>query len=132
MGAYSYPDRILMGACITTVSKRNPKIANLQLLHTFANYRKRGVGAYLSHQALLYALSQEAEYFRVSAEPSAVPFYTKIGFTFWGKQKSGSLLSMFKIGGDHITHGIYDKEDPVIRNALYSGRKGGLVDVPIE
>ncbi|MEK9697100.1 MAG: GNAT family N-acetyltransferase, partial [Candidatus Poseidoniales archaeon] len=32
----------LMGAILTTVSKRSPKIANLQLLHTFAKHRRKG------------------------------------------------------------------------------------------
>jgi|GEM_PF-3379644 len=116
----------LLGAIIVTVSKRDPKVANLQLLHTFHSHRGKGVGRVLTDYALLKAMKMDAVYFRVSAEPDAVPFYKKCGFKFWGKQKSGSSLSIFKIGGDRYTDGIYDYDD-VISSAVNSGRKGGVV-----
>lgn len=116
----------LLGAIITTVSKRDPKIANLQLLHTFNKHRGKGVGRVLTNHSLDYAIENDSLYFRVSAEPDAVVFYEKCGFHFWGKQKSGASLSMFKIGGETFGEGIYYNKDPIIRKALYSGRKGSL------
>lgn len=120
-----FEDGALMGAIITTISKTNPKVANLQLLHTFNAYRRRGVAKTLTIDSFNSAAACGAVYFRVSAEPSAVEFYERTGFRFWGKQKSGCSLSIFKIDGD-IEYGIYDDKDPVIRKALYSGRKGSL------
>jgi GNAT superfamily N-acetyltransferase len=124
MGAWDGDE--LMGAIITTVNKRDPKVANLQLLHTFFKHRGKGVGKVLTDYALDYAIQQGAVYFRVSAEPDAVKFYEKCGFTFWGLQKSGCSLSIFKIKDNIYTNAIYDENDPVIRKALYSGRKGSL------
>jgi len=112
---------VLKGAVITTVSKRKPKVANLQLLHVFAASRRQGVGRSLCVWALSYAGYCKAAYFRVSAEPEAVEFYERCGFKFWGKQKSGCSLCMYR-----IRDGKYDASDPVIDKALFSGRKGSL------
>jgi len=115
----------LMGAIITTVGTRVPKVANLQLLHTFNKHRRKGVGKELT-LASFAGISTHAIYFRVSAEPGAVAFYESLGFKFWGLQKSGCSLSMFKINGVDLKDGIYSEDDPVIRKALYSGKKGSL------
>ena len=126
LGAFD-EDGSLMGAIITTVGKTNPKTANLQLLHTFAKHRRKGVAKELTIQSFTDATwTRGAVYFRVSAEPDAVPFYESLGFRFWGKQKSGCSLSMFKVAGGKIETGIYDEKDPHIRRALFSGRKGSL------
>lgn len=116
----------LMGAIITTVSKREPKVANLQLLHTFVKHRRKGVAKELTIQSFTNVWAANAQYFRVSAEPGAVAFYESVGFRFWGLQKSGCSLSMFKVSGIDIENGIYDENDPVIRSALFSGKKGSL------
>jgi ribosomal protein S18 acetylase RimI-like enzyme len=112
----------LMGAIVLTVSRQG--VANLQLLHTFHKYRGKGVAKKLVTEMLANVVEAEIPYFRVSSEKNAVGFYKKLGFKFWGEQKSGCQLCMFKIGknGGHI----YDKKDKVIYSALYSGRKGGL------
>lgn len=115
----------LMGAIITTLSRNEPKVANLQLLHTFAKHRRKGVGKELTLRSYTDIVGRGAVYFRVSAEPSAVPFYESLSFTFWGKQKSGCSLSVFKING-LLKDGLYNDKDPVINKALYSGRKGSL------
>lgn len=115
----------LMGAIITTLGKTTPKVANLQLLHTFAKHRRKGIAKVLTLASYDDVVKQGAVYFRVSAEPGAVVFYENVGFKFWGLQKSGCSLSMFKIT-DSITTGIYDDADPVLQKALYSGRKGSL------
>ena len=112
----------LMGAVLWTYSAKAPVVCNLQLLHTFASYRGCGVGRQLVSLVTEAALSDRAEYFRVSAEPDAVIFYEKIGLKFWGRQKSGSQLCMFKFPG------IYDANDPVIQRALDRKGKGGLVE----
>ena len=57
-----YDNENLMGAIITTYSKREPKIANLQLLHTFFKYRGMGVGKKLCQFSLNYAIKNNAEY----------------------------------------------------------------------
>ena len=116
----------LMGAIITTVGIREPKVANLQLLHTFVKHRRKGVAKALTEQSFVSAIVYGAVYFRVSAEPDAVAFYESIGFKFWGLQKSGCSLSVFKINGLTIADGIYDDNDPVVNKALYSGKKGSL------
>lgn len=124
LGAFS-SDGELMGAIITTVGKTNPKVANLQLLHTFAKHRRKGVAKELTLASYKDAIERGAVYFRVSAEPDAVTFYESVGFKFWGLQKSGCSLSIFKINGD-LADGIYNDKDPVLQKALYSGRKGSL------
>lgn len=125
LGAYD-TDGSLMGAIITTIGKRDPKVANLQLLHTFAKHRRKGVAKQLTIESFENAKRDGAIYFRVSAEPEAVAFYESVGFKFWGLQKSGCSLSIFKIAGDALSDGVYNDSDPLIRQALYSGRKGSL------
>lgn len=124
IGAFSDEDE-LMGAIIVTVSKRSPVTANLQLLHTFAKHRRKGVGAALVEYTYYKCINSGAVYYRVSAEPGAVKFYESIGFKFWGLQKSNCSLSLFKINGK-INEGIYDEQDPYVRSCLYSGKKGSL------
>lgn len=125
----AFLDGKLVGAVIVTVSKRTPHVANLQLLHTFAEYRGNGIGKMLCECALQKAIESGAEYFRVSAEIPAIPFYKKIGFKFLGKQKSGCQLSIFKINGSNFSEGIYDLEDKVVFNAVHKKGKGGCVEV---
>lgn len=116
----------LMGAIITTISKREPKTANLQLLHTFFKFRRMGVGKSLTEKSFKDCFDEGIVYFRVSAEPSAVVFYESLGMKFWGKQKSGCSLCIFAVGGEKICEGIYNESDPFIKKSLYSGRKGSL------
>jgi GNAT superfamily N-acetyltransferase len=125
IGAYDGEE--LMGAIITTVGIRSPRVANLQLLHTFVKHRRKGVAKTLTECAYANSLVEGATYFRVSAEPDAVAFYESIGFKFWGLQKSGCSLSMFKMNGTEIKDGLYDTADPIVNRALYSGKKGSLV-----
>jgi predicted N-acetyltransferase YhbS len=119
----------LMGAIITTRSKRTPYVFNLQLLHTFAKHRRKGVARVLTQDSLDRAQGLGTSYYRVSAEPDAVPFYKSMGFQFLGMQKSGCSLSMFKINGKNYADGIYSLEDPKIRSAVYKKGKGGCVQV---
>lgn len=126
IGAFS-EEGSLMGAIITTIGKRDPKVANLQLLHTFVKHRRKGVAKTLTISSYENAKEEGAVYFRVSAEPGAVAFYESVGFKFWGLQKSGCSLSMFMMpeeGG--LSAGIYNDSDPFVRKSLYSGRKGSL------
>jgi len=122
----------LLGAIITTISKRSPKVANLQLLHTFVKHRGKGVGKILCEDALIRARKLGAIYFRVSAEPDAVKFYEKIGFEFLGEQKSKCQLSMFRIASDRIPEGEYDISDSVIYNAVHKKGKGGCTTVFVQ
>ena len=126
IGAWDGPE--LMGAITTTVSKFKPYCANLQLLHTFVKHRKKGVAKVLCEYSLDYAIRNNAEYFRVSAEPEAVEFYRRIGFKFWGKQKSGCSLSLFKINGSTFQEGIYVR-DSYTESKLFSGRKGCVTEL---
>ena len=122
----------LLGAIITTISKRFPKVANLQLLHTFVKARGKGVGKILCNASLAAARENGASYFRVSAERDAIAFYERIGFVFLGEQKSGCRLSMFRINGKSFSEGLYSIEDPVIYNAVNKKGKGGCVKVFFE
>lgn len=121
-------DGNLLGAIIVRVSKRVPHVANLQLLHTFWDHRRQGIARHLVESEFA-RVSGEAEYFRVSAEVEAVPFYRAMGFRFWGRQKSGSHLSVFRIGGPTVDQGVYDLNDPVITKAVYSNQRGGVVEI---
>jgi|TARA_R110000824_G_scaffold175510_1_gene354014 hypothetical protein len=119
----------LLGAIITTYSKREPKTANLQLLHTFYAHRNKGVAKELCNKSLTLSLLNKCWYFRVSAEPEAVSFYKKIGLKMLGEQKSKCQLSMFRIQSDNFRDGIYDIQDPNIRKNVYKKGKGGCVVV---
>jgi len=119
----------LAGAIITTRSKKTPYVFNLQLLHTFAKHRRKGVAKLLTQDSLDRAQGLGTSYYRVSAEPDAVVFYESMGFKFLGKQKSGCSLSMFKINGNSFANGIYDLEDVVIYNAVHKKGKGGCVTI---
>lgn len=102
--------------------------ANIKLLHTFAAHRKCGVATALCNFALKIAHAHGFKYFRVSANPEAIGFYRKCGFKFWGKQRSGCLLSAFKIGGPRIEQGIYER-DEVIDRWLTKGKRGSCVEI---
>jgi GNAT superfamily N-acetyltransferase len=115
----------LMGAIITTISKRRPYVANLQLLHTFARHRGKGSARLLCEDSLKRAISNFAIYFRVSSEKDSVGFYEHLGFKFWGSQKSGCSLSVFRIGGDTFLEGDYDLSDTTINKAVNRRGKGG-------
>lgn len=120
-------DSEMMAAVIFTVGKTSPKVANLQLLHTFAKFRRKGAAKMLTRVAMVQAYIRGAFYFRVSAEPDAVPFYENIGFRFYGKQKSGCQLSIFRY--DRLEGRIYDINDPIINKAVYKKGKGGCVEI---
>ncbi len=124
-----FEDTKVMAAIITTVSKRKPHVANLQLLHTFARYRGKGAARFLCEKSLVDMKSRGVSFFRVSSEPSAVGFYKKIGFKFWGKQKSGCQLSIFRITSDSFFNCEYDYTDSVIYNAVNKKGKGGCVEI---
>lgn len=119
---------------LVTKSKRHPPVYNLQLLHTFARFRRQGLAKLLviDEWQIAYddATSYEhPHYFRVSSEPESVEFYRSLGFKFWGAQKSGTLLSMFRISSPEIGECDYDAQDATIRSALFSGRKGSVTDM---
>lgn len=122
---------MLMGAILVTLGKQKPPCANLQLLHTFAEYRRRGVGKALCTWAHRWAREEGALYFRVSAEPDAVEFYRHIGFKFWGEQKSKAQLSIFRIGGENIEDGKYNLDYYIAKKIEPNGRKGSIV-VPFD
>lgn len=142
MGGEKYWDRCigawtdegeLMGAIIVTISIRRPHVANLQLLHTFWKHRKKGVAKELCEDALLDLWNgDKAQYFRVSSEIPAIPFYEKIGWVMLGKQKSGCQLSMFKIIEPYFHKGKYDINDPVINKAVFRKGKGGVVELLVD
>tara|TARA_R100000655_G_scaffold17039_2_gene36584 strand:+ start:3176 stop:3694 length:519 start_codon:yes stop_codon:yes gene_type:complete len=119
----------LMGAIITTHSKREPKVANLQLLHTFYKHRRKGVASKLVQHSINKSMIDQCMYYRVSAEPDAVIFYESIGFKMLGEQKSGCQLSMFRIQSELASEGMYNLKDPTIRKNVYKKGKGGCVKV---
>lgn len=64
----------LAAMIITTTSLRKPAVANLQLLHTFSEYRGQGFGRVLCVDAVRRAHERGDQYFRVSSEPESVEF----------------------------------------------------------
>jgi GNAT superfamily N-acetyltransferase len=125
IGAFDGND--LTAAIITTISKTKPHVANLQLLHTFAKHRGKGSARLLCEDSLKRARTNGATYFRVSSEKTAVGFYERLGFKFWGAQKSGCQLSIFRIGGDTYSDADYDYSDTTINKAVNRKGKGGCV-----
>ena len=87
----------LLGMSIVTISKRAPLVMNMQLLHTLWDHRFKGVGRALVDDAFKIAKEAGVEYFRVSAEQTAAPFYAKCGITFSGLQKSGTMLALIPL-----------------------------------
>lgn len=124
-------DGEVMGAIVTTISKRSPPVANLQLLHTFHAYRGRGVGSLLVWDSLHRSVIMGAQYYRVSADPDAIPFYEKYGFKYIGKQKSGSQLSMFKLTTSWIKGNDFTPDEYIWKQATRKG-KGGCVELFME
>lgn len=121
----AYDDNQLTAAIITTISKTKPHVANLQLLHTFVKHRGKGSARLLCEDSLKRARAAGATYFRVSSEKGAVGFYERLGFKFWGAQKSGCQLSIFRIGGDTFLEADYDYSDTTINKAVNRKGKGG-------
>jgi hypothetical protein len=120
-------EQVLAAICVR-VTTRAPIVANLQLLHTFAANRRKGLARALVLREY-QRIYNEATYFRVSSEHDAVEFYRSLGLKFWGKQKSGSYLCIHKIADEDPAHGRYalvDNSD--IEKLLHSGRRGSLVE----
>ena len=118
----------LCGAILVTLSKRLPRVANLQLLHTFFAHRKKGVAKELCNYGLVYAYKCGSNYFRVSSEPEAVEFYRKLGIEFLGKQKSGCQLAMFSVISPYFEEIDYSV-DSTIYGAMTKKGKGGCVEL---
>lgn len=123
-------DNELAGAIVVTISKRDPKVANLQLLHTFHKFRGKGVGKALCHWALVYAMTKEARYFRVSAELDAVDFYEKCGFKFICRQKTAKL-SMFRLTNDVISKNNFEPDEFIWKTMNKKG-KGGCIECYVD
>lgn len=121
----------LCGAILVTISKKLPKVANLQLLHTFNAHRRKGVAKELCNHGLEYAHSIKAEYFRVSSEPESVDFYKRLGIKFLGKQKSGCQLAMFQVNSSDFSKIDYTV-DSTIYAAMTKKGKGGCVECFVE
>ncbi len=130
MGLWENED--LAGAIIVSYSKRTPIVANLQLLHTFAKHRRKGVARELCDWAFEECKLYSAKYLRVSAEKPAVPFYEAIGMTMLGEQKSGSQLSMCQIRGKSWNECNYDLSNDIIHKAVYKKGKGGCVKIFVD
>lgn len=117
----------MAGITICTLGKREPKIANLQILFVFSKFQKLGIGRELTNFALSNAINMGAKYFRISAEKHAKGFYTKLGVKFLGTQKSGTYLSFFKVGGTTFSEGIYDREEEITSKWINPPRVGHIV-----
>lgn len=126
VGVVSNINKVVFAAICMRVSQRQPLIANLQLLHTFAHYRRQGLARRLVLHEYGKLMRQRVKYFRVSSEAESVEFYRSLGLKFWGEQKSGSLLCMHKVTSVHPEDGVYEL-DPVVQAAINSGRRGSLV-----
>lgn len=116
----------LASAIVVTISKKEPKVANLQLLHTFYNFRGKGTAKLLCQYGIDYALNQKAQYFRVSAEFDAVEFYKRCGFKFVCKQKTCEL-SLFRLTSSRISDNNFEPDEYVWK-AMNRKGKGGCVE----
>jgi GNAT superfamily N-acetyltransferase len=116
---------ILLGAITIKIPKRWPLCCNIKLLYVFGASQGHGVGSELCQFAFRMAHFCKAEYFRVSVNPKAEQFYRKLGFKYWGRQRSGCFLSVFKVNGPEITDGLYVR-DRYVDNCLTKGCLGSL------
>lgn len=128
VGAW-YEDK-LAGAIVVTISKKKPLTANLQLLHTFNEFRGKGVASRLCEYGLEYAFNNKAEYFRVSAELDAVVFYEKFGFKMVCRQKTAEL-SMFRLSSSNIRENDMIVDEHIWKQMNRKG-KGGCIDCFVE
>lgn len=119
-------DGMLMAAICVRISQRSPLVANLQLLHTFSKFRRRGFASRLVEREYLGLYQANVQYFRVSSEPDAQEFYRSLGLKFWGEQKSGSLLCIHQVMTPNPRTGRYDPNDEFVKGLLFSGRRGSL------
>jgi predicted GNAT family acetyltransferase len=117
--------KTLVAAIVTKHSARDPKTANLSLLHTFAKHRGKGYASKLVADSLNEALRAECLYYRVSSEFDSAAFYRKLGFRFIGKQKTAEL-SMFRLNGPSPKDGSYDLTDAHIAKSALTSRRGGV------
>ncbi len=121
-------DGELMCAIIIRVTKRSgAMVANLQLLHTFGKWRRQGLARDLVLTEYSNLSFEGVEYFRVSSEITALPFYRSLGLKFWGEQKSGTLMCMHQIKSADPHDGVYQMSDPVVAGALFTKARGGIV-----
>lgn len=118
----------LTGAIAWTITTREPHTANLQLLHTFAMFRRQGVATILCQEFLNQINKSDTPYWRVSSEKPAVKFYESLGIKFLGVQKSGCLLSVAQTAPT-FEECIYSLEDPIISKAINKKGKGGCVQL---
>jgi len=123
-------DEKLAGAIVVTISKRKPISANLQLLHTFNEFRGKGVASLLCEYGLQYAFDKKAEYFRVSAELDAVAFYEKFGFKMVCRQKTAKL-AIFRLQSPNIQENDM-KLDHYIWKQMNRKGKGGCIECYVE
>jgi len=119
-------DGELAGAIVVTLSKRQPIVANLQLLHTFYKRRGNGVARKLTEWGVQNAYDNKALYFRVSAELDAVDFYKKVGFVFVGRQKTAEL-SMFRLTSPNIKGNDFEPDSFIWKSMTRKG-KGGCIE----
>lgn len=120
----------LAGAIVVTISKRKPKVANLQLLHTFHEFRGNGIASVLCDWGIAYAYEMEAEYFRVSSELDAVKFYEKYGFKFVCRQKTAQL-AMFRLTSTSIKTNNFEIDSYIWKQMNKKG-KGGCIECFVE
>lgn len=113
-------------AILVTLSKRSPKVANLQLLHTFYKHRGKGLAKKLVNWGVEYSFDNQAEYFRVSSELDSVGFYEKCGFKFVCRQKTAKL-SMFKMTSPIIENNTFEPDDYIWKTMNKKG-KGGCIE----
>ena len=117
--------KTLVAAIVTQHYARDPKTANLSLLHTFAKHRGNSYASKLVTDSLNEALRADCLYYRVSSEFDSAAFYRKLGFKFIGKKKTAEL-SMFRLNGPSPKDGSYDLTDAHIAKSALTSRRGGV------
>jgi GNAT superfamily N-acetyltransferase len=118
----------LVGVIVTTYSKRSPKTANLQLLFTYHIHRGNGYARDMVLKSIEQAYENGCEYYRISSEKKALPFYDKLGIKFFCEQKSGTQLSIFKVNDTIINEKDFELDEKMEKMYFRKG-KGGCVKV---
>lgn len=80
-----YVDDVMVGGYVSVVEN---SITNFKLLHVFSRFRGNDYGTEL----LMHSFNKgkkESDYFKVTSEMTALKFYDRLGFKFWGEHDYG-------------------------------------------
>lgn len=77
----AYENDLLLGTCILTPVKEQPKSVQMRQVAVTELCQKKGVGSFLVQECESFAKSKGFEKMILHARDIAVPFYEKLGYT---------------------------------------------------